>query len=191
MRPLPLTDLAPYGFVLEPRYWCFGWSRTPRLRLRPAVADQLARARERLPAGWNFKVWDGYRTYQTQVRMIASFRRRLACANPHLDEATREKLVWRYAAKPKKRVTRPDAHRTGGAVDLTLVDAGGRELDLGTDHDALVPEAALAFYERKRSLNSRERIIRDHRRILAKAMSGAGFLRYAPEWWHWSSAATA
>ena len=182
-----LADLSSYGFILEPRYWCFGWTRTPRLRLKPAVAAQLAEARAALPKGWNFKVWDGYRTYDTQVRMIENFRRRLACANPHLTEARREALVWRYAAKPKRRITRPDSHRTGGAVDLTLVDAQGRELDMGTDHDALVPEAALAYYEGRRRLTPREREARAHRRILARAMASAGFLRYPPEWWHWGS----
>ena len=185
----PLTDLAPYGFVLEPRYWFFGWSRTPKVRLRRAVAEQLARAREKLPPGWNFKVWDGTRTYRTQVLMIASFRKRLASANPGLDETAREKLVWRYAAKPKRRVTRPDTHRCGGAGDLTLVDAKGRELDMGTDHDGLVPEAALGFYEGSTLLSRRERAVRDHRRILIRAMTSAGFLCYPPEWWHWSSRA--
>lgn len=180
-----LVDLAPYGFALEPRYWCVGWARTPRLRLRKAVADRLAAARAALPAGWNLKVWDGYRTYTTQVLMIRSFRRRLEVANPHLTAAQREKLVWRYAAKPKRKVTRPDSHRTGGAVDLTLVDAEGRELDMGTDHDALVPEAALDFYEKKPRLSPRERAVRDRRRILKRAMRKAGFLRYPPEWWHW------
>jgi D-alanyl-D-alanine dipeptidase len=184
-----MAKVSSMGFVLEPRYWFFGWTRTPRLRLRRAVAAQLAEARSALPKGWNFKVWDGYRTYTTQVRMIESFRKRLICANPHLTEAQREALVWRYAAKPKRHVTRPDSHRTGGAVDLTLVDAAGRELDMGTDHDALVPEAALAFYERKAHLTLRERRVRDNRRILVRAMTRAGFERYPPEWWHWGSLA--
>ena len=186
---LDLVDLASpgLGFVLDPRYWCFGWSRSRRLLLRRAVAGQLVRARMRLPAGWNFRIWDGYRSYATHVRMVESFRRRLLCANPDLPASAREKLLWRYAARVKRRVTRPDSHRTGGAVDLTLVDAAGRELEMGTDHDALVPQAALAFYERKPRLSPQERIFRDHRRILAGAMSQAGFRRYAPEWWHWSS----
>ncbi len=187
MKKSNLADLSPHGFLLDPRYWCFGWSRSPRIFLRRTVACQLVRARERLPQGWNFKVWDAYRTYATHVRMVESFRRRLACANPGLDEAEREALLWRYAARVKRRVTRPDSHRTGGAVDLTLVDASGRELEMGTDHDALVPEAALAFYERKPRLSPRERAFRDRRRILTRAMTRAGFRRYAPEWWHWSS----
>ena len=186
MRP-DLVDLSSSGFVLEPRYWCFGWSRSPRILLRRTVAAQLVRARGRLPAGWNLKLWDGWRSYATHVRMVESFRRRLRCANPGLPEAAREELLWRYAARVKRRVTRPDSHRTGGAVDLTLVDASGRELEMGTDHDALVPEAALAFYERKPRLAAREKAFRDRRRILAGAMAAAGFRRYAPEWWHWSS----
>ncbi len=186
MRP-DLVDLAPYGFALDPRYWCFGWSRTPRLFLRRAVAAQLVRAREGLPAGWNFRIWDGYRSYATHVRMVESFRRRLAAANPALSPAERDRLLWRYAARVKRRVRRPDSHRTGGAVDLTLVDAAGRELEMGTDHDALVPQAALAFYERKSRLSPRERGFRDRRRILTRVMVRAGFRRYAPEWWHWSS----
>ena len=186
---MTLVDLAPYGFVLEPRYWFFGWSRTPKVRLRKTVADQLARARMHLPTGFNFKIWDGYRTYTTQVLMIASFRKRLICANPDLSDAAREVLVWRYAAKPRRKATRPDAHRTGGAVDLTIVDRSGRELDMGTDHDALLAESALDYYERKRLLAPRERTIRANRRLLKKAMRSAGFLTYAPEWWHFSSLA--
>ena len=182
-----LVDLAPYGFVLEPRYWFYGWSRSPRMRLRRAVSDRLLRARETLPAGWNFKIWDGYRTYATHVRMVESFRKRLACACPELSARRRENLLWRYAGRVRKRVTRPDTHRNGGAVDLTLLDARGQELDLGTDHDALVPEAALDFFDRIRRPDPGQREIRDNRRILARAMAGAGFLRYPPEWWHWSS----
>ena len=51
---MSLADLAAHGFVLEPRYWFYGWTRTPRLRLRRAVAAQLVEAREALPKGWNF-----------------------------------------------------------------------------------------------------------------------------------------
>lgn len=46
--------------------------------------------------------------------MIAPLRRRLVCANPTFDEVLREALVWRYAARPRRPVTRLDTRRTGG-----------------------------------------------------------------------------
>ncbi|MEU7836106.1 M15 family metallopeptidase [Nonomuraea sp. NPDC049129] len=69
---------------------------------------------------------------------------------------------------------------TGGAVDLTLVDAYRRELDMGTPYDHFGPESAALYFED----NAWNTIARSNRRILRDAMTGAGFRCDADEWWH-------
>ena len=180
------VDLGKHGFVIEPRYWFWGWTKSGRIVGRPSVAKALARARSFLPRGWNFKIWDCQRPRFVQILMLQSFLKRLRAAHP---EWSRKKLIetlFTFGARPLLKVKRLDTHRNGGAVDLTLIDDRGRELYLGTDHDDLTEGAALDYYESKRGLAPRELEARDNRRRLKKAMLQAGFNIYAPEWWHWS-----
>lgn len=183
-----LVDLSEYGFVIEPRYWFYGWSQSGVVKGRESLAKMLAEARRALPKGCNFKVWDCHRPLIVQTRMIASFRKRLAAAHPDLHGEEFEKLVFTFASKPKRVIERMDHHRHGGAIDLTIVDAEGLELCMGTDHDDLTPRAALDYFETEANVRSvLDREARDNRRLLKKAMRSANFGSYAPEWWHWDT----
>jgi D-alanyl-D-alanine dipeptidase len=180
------VDLGAHGFVIEPRYWFWGWTRSGRVVGRPSVAQALVRARSYLPRGWNFKIWDCQRPRFVQVLMIESFRKRFRALHPEWTRSRVVKTVYGFAARPTPTVKRLDAHRNGGAIDLTLVDARGQELYMGTDHDDLTEVAALDYYETKKKLMPRELEARDNRRRLKKAMLRAGFEGLVAEWWHWS-----
>lgn len=85
-----------------------------------------------------------------------------------------------YLANP----VRGSIHSFGMAVDVTLVDASGRELDMGTPFDDLT----------ERSWPSREPQMLDsgditqeqvaNRRLLRDAMERAGWQGISREWWH-------
>lgn len=182
-----LVALDKLGFVIEPRYWFWGWSDSATVVGRASLAKMLVVARRALPRGYNFKIWDCQRPLKVQLRMIASFRKRLAAAHPELRGAAFEKLVFTFASRPKRVITRMDHHRHGGAIDLTIVDASGRELWMGTDHDDLSPVAALEYYEKHSPRRAMDREAQKNRRLLMKAMRSAGFGSYAPEWWHWDT----
>jgi len=182
-----LVDLAKYGFVIEPRYWFWGWSDGPTVLGRASLAARLVKARKALPRGYNFKIWDCQRPLKVQLRMIASFRKRLAAANPGVRGEAFEKLVFTFASRPKRVITRMDHHRHGGAIDLTIVDAEGRELWMGGDHDDLTPVAALDYFETRKPRTATERLAKTNRRLLKKAMVSGGFGTYAPEWWHFDT----
>jgi D-alanyl-D-alanine dipeptidase len=182
---LKFVDLGKFGFVIEPRYYFWGWSDTPTVLARASVAHALVKARKFLPKGYTFKVWDCQRPRKVQLRMIASFRKRLAIAHPKLREDELEKLLYRFASRPKLIVTRLDHHRNGGAIDLTVVDSQGRELWMGTDHDDLTSVAALDYFEKLAPKSAIDREAQKNRRLLKKVMLKAGFGSYAPEWWHW------
>ena len=70
-------------------------------------------------------------------------------------------------------------HSTGGAIDCTLVQASGEETDMGTSVDAL-SDAANTWYPHIPSDAQRNRI------LLFTAMTDAGFVNLATEWWHYS-----
>ncbi len=183
---MDLLDLSELNFILEPRYYYFGWSKSSKILGKPSAVNALLKARSFLPKGWNFKIWDMQRPRAVQLAMIASFQRRFKVEHPQLNPKQRQELVYKFAAKPLLRVIKTDNHRHGGALDLTVVDRFEEELYMGTDHDNLTEKAALDYFEKIDKPNAVEKMARDNRRILSRAMMKAGFENYAPEWWHWS-----
>ncbi len=69
-------------------------------------------------------------------------------------------------------------HNRGVALDLTLVDAAGHELDMGTGFDALTP---LSHHGRTDVSPAAQR----NRLLLLGLMIAAGFEFYTNEWWHY------
>ena len=183
---MKFANVNASGFITEPRYYFFGWSKSPIVCARPSVILALARARKLLPRGYNFKIWDAQRPRSVQLAMLDSFRRRFRTLHPDYDKAQIEKLVFSFGARPVKKVVRLDTHRNGGSFDLVIVDRKGAELYMGTDHDDLTAVAATDYYENRAYLKPREWEAKKNRRLLKRVMQKAGFTNYSPEWWHWS-----
>jgi D-alanyl-D-alanine dipeptidase len=178
-------ELSSKDFILEPRYYFYGWTSSPVILGRRSAVAALKRAQKLLPKGYHFKIWDMQRSRKVQLKMIGSFRRRLRALHPTLPKQEQEKLVYVFAAKPIAKVRRHDTHRNGGAVDLTICNARGEELYMGTDHDDLTAQAGTLFYLGK-TKTVLEREAAKNRTLLIKVMEKAGFENYSPEWWHWS-----
>jgi len=93
-----------------------------------------------------------------------------------------QKLMWevvpdaRYVANPYKGSSK---HNRGGAVDLTLADADGNLLDMGTGFDHFGKEAHHDYKELP------EQVLQN-RVILKEAMALEGFSPIATEWWHYN-----
>src|SRR6266699_3659069 len=96
-----------------------------------SVARRLALARAGLPKGLGLRVIDGYRTAAAQRAIIRSYADELRVCHRAVGAAELDRLTSRFVAP---MTVAP--HVAGAAVDLTLVDSGGRELDLGTPVDA-------------------------------------------------------
>ncbi len=183
---MKLIDLAKHQFIIEPRYYFFGWAASPKIFTQMELAEALVRARDFLPVGYNFKIWDSKRPRGVQLRMLDSFRRRIRLLYPKLRADEREKILFTFGAKPSKVVAQKDTHRHGGAIDLTIVNAQGKELYMGTDHDDLTEKAFTNHFENKKKITSLDREARKNRRLLIEVLVKAGFDNYYPEWWHWS-----
>jgi len=130
-----------------------------RCLLQPDAAARLQRVQAALQAKkLGLKVFDCYRPLSAQRRLWAIVP----------DE--------RYVANPAKG----SRHNRGAAVDLTLVDADGRELDLGTPYDDFTPRA-------HRDARDLPAAARANRRTLDEAMAAEGFVGLPTEWWHFDA----
>lgn len=69
-------------------------------------------------------------------------------------------------------------HCRGVAIDLTLVDKNGNELEMGTDFDNFT-EAAY------HNCTTISKAAQDNRKILFEIMKEAGWDFYSKEWWHY------
>lgn len=126
--------------------------------LRSEVAAQLVKAHQSLrELNLGLKVWDAYRPLSVQKKMWKKI------SDP------------RYVADP----ARGSNHNRGAAVDVTLVDSQGNELEMPTEFDD--------FSQRARSdyPDASERA-KQNRSILQQAMTSHGFLTISSEWWHFN-----
>lgn len=160
----PLVDvraLAP-GILLDIRY--AGTDNftgrklysAARCLLRRPVAERLAEVQRELAGmGLALKIFDGYRPWSVQ------------------------KVLWeilpdpRYVADPAQG----SRHNRGAAVDLTLVDAEGRELPMPSAFDEFSEKAHRDY------MDLPEAALRN-RALLEQVMARHGFTGPPTEWWH-------
>ncbi|MEZ4525443.1 MAG: M15 family metallopeptidase [Desulfobacterales bacterium] len=86
-------------------------------------------------------------------------------------------------------VANPDSgsfHNYGAAVDLSIADAQGRELDMGTPFDWFGELAQPRHEEKflKQGKLTQEQV--NSRKLLRAVMTEAGFLPLKTEWWHFN-----
>ncbi|MFO1328350.1 MAG: M15 family metallopeptidase [Rubrivivax sp.] len=85
-----------------------------------------------------------------------------------------------YFAPPE----RGSIHSFGMAVDLTLVDAEGRERDMGTPFDDTTELSHPALEAAHAAAGRLAEQALAHRRLLRTAMRHGGWQGIATEWWH-------
>ena len=126
--------------------------------IRKEVAESLIKANNFFKSkGYRIKFFDCYRPLDVQRQMWEVF------PNP------------KYVANPAYG----SIHNRGGAVDITLVDENGNELNMGTDFDHFGEEAHHAYQQ----LDAK---VMENRRLLKSGMEAAGFVAIRTEWWHYN-----
>ncbi|MGW0706278.1 M15 family metallopeptidase [Streptomyces sp. NPDC002643] len=146
--------------------------------LRAGVLDRLVQAQSLLPHGLRLLFIEGYRPPSLQRHYFDSYADELRALHPDWDAERVRTAASRYVSPPEIA-----PHSAGAAVDLTLVDADGRELDFGTRVNASPEESAGACYTGADTITAEARA---HRDTLGAALTGAGLVNYPTEWWHWS-----
>lgn len=174
----PLVDLSAYPFILEPQYYNRGLSGSPRLFARKGVAEKLVGIQNKLHK-MVFKIWDPWRSREVQNNIYQTFWRELQTEHPDWDDEKLREEVGIFASDANDPHTIPP-HATGGAVDLTLVDSDGRELNMGTGFDHFGPEAQISYFDDTKPVAE----VSANRRLLREAMLEEDFSYYDDEWWH-------
>ncbi|MCX4552401.1 M15 family metallopeptidase [Streptomyces sp. NBC_01387] len=146
--------------------------------LREGVLDRLLAAQAQLPGGLRLLYVEGYRPPALQRRYFDEYAAGLRADHPEWAAEQVHSMASRYVSPPGVA-----PHSAGAAVDLTLADADGRELDLGTRMNATPEESAGACYTRAENISDGAR---SHRAVLSTALTAAGLVNYPTEWWHWS-----
>jgi D-alanyl-D-alanine dipeptidase len=107
--------------------------------------------------GFKIKLYDCYRPLSIQKKMWE------IVSNPE------------YVADPKKG----SIHNRGGAVDISLVDSSGKEVDMGTPFDFFGIQAGHNYTKLSNEVKS-------NRKYLKKVMIKNGFNSFDSEWWHYN-----
>jgi D-alanyl-D-alanine dipeptidase len=150
---------------------------------REGTARQLARAAESLQGDLCLLVWDAWRSKEVQAQLFEEYRSILRKKLPDLSEAELDEKTIAFVSRPSTDPSAPSPHNTGGAVDLTLANASGAPLPLGTDFDEFTPRAVTGYFE-ERAISVEEQTFAKNRRLLLDVMQKAGFANYQGEWWH-------
>jgi D-alanyl-D-alanine dipeptidase len=88
----------------------------------------------------------------------------------------------RYFANP----ARGSIHSFGMAVDVTLLDAQGRELDMGSGFDEMNVKSHPALEAEQLAAGAITRAHIAAREMLRGAMAAGGFTGIPTEWWHFN-----
>jgi zinc D-Ala-D-Ala dipeptidase len=152
---------------------------TPAGRLaRRGVVDRLRLAQGFLPDGVRIVVVEGARHPEVQHQIFLDYTAHLRMSFPELDEGEIRRLASRYVAPLSVA-----PHVAGAAVDLTLCEASGDRLWMGTAVDATPEESDGACMFDAANIDAEARA---NRELLARALGGVGLVNYPTEWWHWS-----
>lgn len=162
--PEPLIDAKKYDFslLLDIRYATknnFTHETVyplARCVLRKSVVQALSKVQTALKMqGFKLKIFDCYRPLSVQKKFWELVP----------DE--------RYVANPQKG----SRHNRGAAVDLTLVQLDGKDVEMPSEYDDFSLKA-------HRSYGGLSKIAKKHRELLEKAMTAEGFTGLDTEWWH-------
>jgi len=160
--------------------------------LRQGVVDKLresAKKLDMLKSGYKLKIFDAFRPIEVQKFMIDYDKERIALERYdtsfdtlQVDEQNEVLAFVQTFWSPisEELELNPPPHSTGAALDVTIVDENGIELDMGTKIDELSELSYSDYFENSDTL------YQENRDLLYKVMSYAGFVQLPTEWWHFS-----
>lgn len=137
--------------------------------IHPDAAKALDKAQKELSElmpGYHLLVKDAARPMSVQRRMFNAVK-----GTPKAN----------YVANPARG---GGLHNYGVAVDLTIADGNGNELDMGTPVDHLGVEANIDREQQLVKNGVMSENARQNRLLLRRVMKNAGFSTIRTEWWH-------
>lgn len=172
IRAIPVIDSGEPLCVLSPRL------SPSQCLVRVGVAERLEAAQELLAHDLRLTVLEGHRSAPVHLLHLAQRTAAVCAYRPGIGPSELDQLVSQVVAPAEL-----SPYLTGSAVSVTLSDATGHELDLGTpvgvfpeSYPGLVPIDASALAPE----------VLAHRAAMAGALRAVGLVNHPAAWWQWS-----
>ena len=146
----------------------------PCVFLRKSAYQNIKKAQKKLPPTYFFKIYSAFRSLEEQKCLWKKNYKIVKEKYPALPQEEIEKRTKAVCANPRFGF---GGHQTGGAVDMALCDASGKDYDLGTIYGAVNAKTPT----KAKGLNAEQQ---KNRNILKTSMESVGFKNYPNEWWH-------
>ncbi len=146
----------------------------PAVYLRKSAYENIKKAQKTLPDNYFFKIYSAFRPIEEQTQIWNRNYQKVKANNPKLSEQEIVNKIKAICADPRFGF---GGHQTGGAVDITLCDANGKDYDMGTacgEVNSKTPTSSIWLTNKQKS----------NRSILKESLEIAGFKNYPHEWWH-------
>lgn len=145
--------------------------------VRNSLAQKLGNVNAELAASnLHLKVVYGYRHPEVQQAYFAKRQVEILAEKPDLSGVDLERYTHNFVAVPDVA-----GHPAGAAVDVTIVDASGEQLDMGT---GIADYSDPLFIHTFDPRTTKEQ--RNNRLVLHDLMVDQGFAPFYGEWWHFS-----
>lgn len=187
---IPRFSPHPYASVGAP------YNNYSPFFFRETGIKKLLQVQEKLQSikpGFSLKIFDAYRPLKVQIFMIEYDKNKEAfkkyavefkfLTKTEKDDITNLVLTY-WSPVRENYIQRPTPHSTGGAIDLTIVDGDGIEIDMGTKIDHLGVESNRYYFDEKE--DSQSKVYALNRKLLEDVMTSVGFTQLPTEWWHYS-----
>ncbi|NHC35909.1 M15 family metallopeptidase [Scytonema millei] len=162
--------------------------------LRQGVLNRLLQAQiylQQTHPQWRIQIFDAYRPIAVQKFMVDyAFSQVLQAEGLTVEQLSpdRQQALWQQVyqiwAIPSTDPKTPPPHSTGAAVDITLVDAAGMIVNMGSPIDEMSARSQPNYFAS--SSDPVEQQYHIHRQLLRDIMLKAEFTRHPGEWWHFS-----
>lgn len=211
--PLVAIPLAQFAVELPHPYMHLGapyGDRSPYY-LRQGVLERLQQAQLQLQQthpGWRIQIFDAYRPIAVQQFMVdqaidQAIQSR-GWRDQRLSDSQQQEIlqqVQQFWATPSLDPATPPPHSTGAAIDVTLSDAAGQTVDMGSPIDEMSPRSHPDYYAIGNSQaagdaqsagntyaadDANQSQYHQNRLLLRQVMLIAGFQQHPQEWWHFS-----
>lgn len=202
-KPIPSLELPNYGEVknsfihddfieideldrlkVDLQYPKMGFvNSVKKAYMRKSAYKILLKALDILPKEYGFKILDVWRPFALQKELFVKYSNKIIkdFKLENLSNDEQLNFITQFIAVPIEDRNFPPMHTTGGAIDLTLIDSDGEELDLGVKFDEFTEKANTDYYE-KNQINEEVKL---NRRLLFNSMTLAGFTNLSSEIWHY------
>ena len=175
----PLVQIPEDEFFCDPVYFNMGLSKRREFYIRQSILEKIRKIQDKLSGNYYFLILDPWRSRKVQTNIFHYYDQKIRSEHEGKTEEALQKIVGTFVT-PARDMNIIPPHTTGGAIDLTLLDAHKTPLNMGTDFDDMTERSRTYYF----SDIEPDQTIHGNRMRLLDILAEAGLVNYSEEWWH-------